>query len=319
MIESLLAISVGLVLLVWSADRFVTGSANIAIHYGMPPLLIGMLIVGFGTSAPEMLVSVSASMDGNSGIALGNAYGSNIVNIAVILSISALINPIKVQSSVLKKELPWLILVSGLSVILLRDFILSRWDAVILLLVFLGLMAWTISQGMKHSSDALVKNVNDSKMPDLTIKSGFFWLIFGLVILVLSAQILVWGAIRLAVHFGINDLVIGLTIVAIGTSLPELASSVVAARRGAHEIALGNVLGSNLFNTLAVVGLAGIIHPFSMDAEIIYRDMTVMILLTLLLFIFAYGFNKPGRINRIEGFFLLLLYLAYTIWLLNSL
>lgn len=318
MIENLAAIVGGLILLVWSADRFVSASASIARHYAVPPLIIGMVIIGFGTSAPEMLVSVSASLEGNSGIALGNAYGSNIANIGVILGVSALICPIKVHSSVLKKELPWLMIVTLLSVFLLFDMILSGWDATILLLVFVGLVAWTIRQGIRQPADSLAEKVDESQDGNLSLKSGIFWLVTGLIVLVLSARLLVWGAVNLAGFFGVSDLVIGLTIVAIGTSLPELASSVVAARRGAHEIALGNVLGSNLFNTLAVVGLAGIIHPFSVEAVSLYRDTGMMLILTIVLFIFAFGFRKPGRINRIEGGLLLILYVGYTIWLLSS-
>lgn len=317
MLENLAAITGGLILLVWSAERFVSGAASIARHYGVSPMIIGMVIVGFGTSAPEMLVSVSASFEGNNGIALGNAYGSNIVNISVILGISALIFPIKVQSTVLKKEIPWLILVSLLSLMLLWDYSLSRLDAVVLLSVFVILMSWTIVQGMKYPQDSLAQNVDETAHKVMTFKTAIFWLMVGLLLLILSAQLLVWGAVNLAVYFGVSDLVVGLTIVAIGTSLPELASSVMAARQGAHEIALGNVLGSNLFNTLVVVGLSGIIHPFSVGREVINRDMMVMLALTLVLFVFAYGFKKPGRINRVEGVFLLLFYLTYTTWLLN--
>lgn len=317
MLENLAAITGGLILLVWSAERFVSGAASIARHYGVSPMIIGMVIVGFGTSAPEMLVSVSASFEGNNGIALGNAYGSNIVNISVILGISALIFPIKVQSSVLKKEIPWLILVSLLSLMLLWDYSLSRLDAVVLLSVFVILMSWTIVQGMKYPQDSLAQNVDEAAHKVMTFKTAIFWLMVGLLLLILSAQLLVWGAVNLAVYFGVSDLVVGLTIVAIGTSLPELASSVMAARQGAHEIALGNVLGSNLFNTLVVVGLSGIIHPFSVGREVINRDMMVMLAITLVLFVFAYGFKKPGRINRVEGVFLLLFYLTYTTWLLN--
>lgn len=314
----LLALTAGLILLVWSADRFVDGSASTAKYFGMPPLLIGMVIVGFGTSMPEMVVSSMAAIDGNTGIALGNAYGSNIVNIALILGVSALISPIIVHSAVLRKELPVLILVTLGSVILLLDFNLSRADALILLGIFVALMAWTVSQGLKKNNDPIGLDIqNELSENSMPLKKALFWLVVGLVLLILSSRILVWGAIELAKIFGISDMVIGLTIVAVGTSLPELASSVIAARKGEHDIALGNIIGSNLFNSLAVVGVAGIIHPFIIEPIVVYRDMAVMTLLTLFLFVICYGFNGlQGRINRFEAAALLLIYVGYTSWLI---
>lgn len=320
MLTACLAILVGLILLVWSADRFVEGSASTAKYFGMPPLLIGMVIVGFGTSMPEMVVSSLAAFDGNTGISLGNAYGSNIANIALILGISALISPIIVHSSVLRKELPILILVTLGSVVLLLDYNLSRPDAIILLLVFAGLMGWTITQGLKKNKDAMGKDIQaelaETEMP---IKKALFWLVVGLTLLIISSRILVWGAVELAELFGISNMIIGLTIVAVGTSLPELASSIIAARKGEHDIALGNIIGSNLFNSLAVVGLAGIIHPFAIEPIVVYRDMVVMSVLTMFLFVICYGFNgRQGRINRYEATTLLFVYFAYTIWLITD-
>jgi cation:H+ antiporter len=320
MMLAIVALIVGLVLLVWSADRFVDGSASTASHFGMPPLLIGMVIVGFGTSAPEMVVSALASIEGNAGIALGNAYGSNICNIALILGVSALINPIRVHSTVLRKELPILTGVTLLTLILLMDLDLSRLDAVVLLLVFFGLMVWTIYQGMRCKTDTLAEEVeSETAEKEQSIERAVFWLIAGLLLLVVSSRILVWGAVEIAQIFGVSDMIIGLTIIAIGTSLPELASSVIAARKGEHDIALGNVLGSNLFNTLAVVGIAGAIHPFAIDPETLSRDMVVMGALTISLFLIGYGFRgRQGCINRIEGLVLVLVYLGYTAWLIGS-
>lgn len=317
MIFPFLAILIGLILLVWSADRFVEGSASTAKYFGMPPLLIGMVIVGFGTSMPEMVVSSLAAFDGNTGISLGNAYGSNIANIALILGISALISPIIVHSSVLRKELPILILVTLGSVVLLLDYNLSRLDAMILLLIFAGLMGWTITQGLKKNKDPMAQDIqNELSENQMPIKKALFWLVVGLILLIISSRILVWGAVELAELFGISDMIIGLTIVAVGTSLPELASSIIAARKGEHDIALGNIIGSNLFNSLAVVGLAGIIHPFIIEPIVVYRDMVVMAVLTMFLFVICYGFNgNQGRINRYEGVSLLVAYFAYTLWL----
>ena len=311
------AIVLGLALLVWSADRFVAGSAATAKYFGMPPLLIGMVIVGFGTSAPEMVVSGIAASQGNPGLALGNAYGSNITNIALILGLTALISPIAVHSQVLRKELPILVLVTALAALQLSDHQITRFEAAILLIVFFGIMGWSIWQARHEPNDPLAHEVAsdlaDSSMP---LRVAVMWLVLGLLLLILSSRVLVWGAVEIAQGFGVSDLIIGLTIVAVGTSLPELASSLIAARRGEHDIALGNIIGSNLFNTLAVVGIAGTIHPMSVNPDVLNRDVFVMALLTLSLFVIGYGFRGAGRINRFEGAFLLTSFIAYTAYLL---
>jgi cation:H+ antiporter len=319
MTPAFLAVAFGLALLVWSADRFVEGSASFARHFGMPPLLIGMVIVGFGTSAPEMVVSALAASQGNPGIALGNAYGSNIANIALILGLTALISPLAVHSQVLRKELPILTAVTALAAYQLWDGELTRIDSLVLLGVFGGLMAWTIWQGLRKKSDALGSEIErELELHTMPIGRAIFWLVIGLVLLIASSRILVWGAVDLAHGFGVSDLIIGLTIVAVGTSLPELASSVMAVRKGEHDIALGNVLGSNLFNTLAVVGIAGTIRPMTVAREVFSRDILVMAVLTLTLFAIGYGFGGPGRINRFEGAALLTGYMGYTAYLVTS-
>jgi cation:H+ antiporter len=314
-----IAVIFGLALLVWSADRFVEGAATTAHHFGMPPLLIGMLIVGFGTSAPEIVVSAISASQGNSGIALGNAYGSNITNIALILGMTALISPIAVHSQVLRKELPILTVVTALAAWQLWDGDITLFDAVVLLVVFSGLMAWTIWQGLRMKEDLLGSEMEQElDVRAMPIRRAVFWLVVGLALLIVSSRILVWGAVEIAHGFGVSDLIVGLTVVAVGTSLPELASSIIATRKGEHDIALGNILGSNLFNTLAVVGIAGTIHPMPVGPEVFTRDMLVMAALTLLLFVFGYGFRGPGRINRIEGSILLVCYLGYTAYLLTT-
>jgi len=319
MLLATIALIAGLALLVWSADRFVDGSASVARHFGMPPLLIGMVIVGFGTSAPEMVVSALAAVQGNPGIALGNAYGSNITNIALILGVTALISPIAVHSQVLRKELPILTLVTVLAAWQLMDGAISRFDAVVLLAVFAGLMTWTVVQGMRKRDDALGQELGQElEVTAMPVRRAIFWVIAGLVLLIASSRVLVWAAVTIARAFGVSDLVIGLTVVAVGTSLPELASSIIAARKKEHDIALGNILGSNLFNTLAVVGIAGTIHPMSVGPEVFDRDMLVMAGVTLSLFIFGYGFRGPGRINRIEGAILLAMYVGYTTFLIST-
>ena len=319
MLLALLSIPFGLALLVWSADRFVEGSAITARHFGMPPLLIGMVIVGFGTSVPEMVVSALAAFQANPDIALGNAYGSNITNIALILGLTAIINPITVHSQVLRKELPILTAVTVLTAWLIWDEKITRSDAFTLLSMFGALMAWTLWQGYKRRTDSLGRQMEQElevrKMP---IRRAILWLGFGLILLIVSSRILVWGAVEIARGFGISDLIVGLTIVAIGTSLPELASSIIAAWKKEHDIALGNILGSNLFNTLTVVGIAGTIQPMTVAPEVLSRDIPVMALLTVSLFVIGYGFRGPGRINRIEGAALLIFYVGYTGYLVNS-
>jgi cation:H+ antiporter len=318
---ALLAIVLGLLLLIWSADRFVVGSASTARYYGMPPLLVGMVIVGMGTSAPEMTVSILAAYQGNTGIALGNAYGSNITNIALILGLTALISPILVNSKVVRKELPILLLVTLLAAYQLWDGEVSRVDAIILLLVFVLLMGWTIRQGMRNHSDQFGQEVeaelDEREMP---LRQAIIWTLVGLLMLIISSRLLVWGAVETAQSLGVSDMIIGLTIVAVGTSLPELASSVIAARKGEHDIALGNIIGSNLFNTLAVVGLAGIIHPMAIEPEVFSRDILVMIGLTLLIFVMAYGYRSrgPSHIGRIKGTLLILSYVGYTSYLIAT-
>lgn len=317
MLYPTLAVIFGLLLLVWSADRFVDGAAVTARHFGMPPLLIGMVIVGFGTSAPEMVVSAFSALQGNPGIALGNAYGSNITNIALILGLTALISPIAVHSQVLRKELPILAAVTGLAAWQLWDGVVTRSEALLLLGTFLALMGWTIWQGLQKNADSLASEMEQKLSATApSVQRAMVWLGIGLVGLIISSRILVWGAVEIAHGLGVSDLIIGLTVVAVGTSLPELASSLLAVRKGEHDIALGNILGSNLFNTLAVVGIAGSIHPMTVGPEVLSRDILVMALLTLSLFLFGYGFRGSGRINRFEGGCLLACYIGYTAYLI---
>jgi cation:H+ antiporter len=316
----LLMIVLGLIVLVWSADLFVEGAASIARFLGMSPLLIGMVVIGFGTSAPELTVSALSAWQGNPGIALGNAYGSNITNIALILGTVALISPIVVHSQVIKKELPVLFMVTLFVIAQIYDGELSRMDAILQLGVFAVVMGWMIRAGMNQKTDALEIEMEDElEEHAMSFSQAVIWLIAGLVLLVVSSRVLVWGAVSIAQDLGVSDLIIGLTIVAVGTSLPELASSIVAARKGEDDLALGNIIGSNLFNTLAVVGLAGVIHPMSIPVEIIQRDWPLMALLTISLFVLGYNRNgEKGRINRLEGGALLAVYIGYTLYLINT-
>ena len=318
MVLYLLAILAGFGILVWSADKFVEGAASTAKHLGMPSLLIGILIVGFGTSAPEMVVSAIAAMEGNPGLALGNAIGSNIVNIALILGVTALVSPIVVNSKIVKKEMPLLLGIVLISGYLLLDNTLTFIEGIALLLGFFGLIAWSIISALKSKNDALESEIEDELVEhEMSLKAGVFWLVLGLVLLIGSSRLLVWGAVGVAHEFGVSDLIIGLTIVALGTSLPELAASVIAARKGEHDIAIGNVVGSNMFNILAVIGIATVIAPMNnVPLEVLQRDWIVMLVLTIALLIMAYGFkNKEGKITRLEGTILVVCYVAYNTYL----
>ncbi len=318
MILYLLAIVAGFIILVWSADKFVDGAASTAKHLGMPTLLIGILIVGFGTSAPEMVVSAIAAMEGNPGLALGNAIGSNIVNVALILGVTALVSPIVVNSNIVKKEIPILLVIVFIIGYLLLDNTLTLVEGIILLAGFFALIAWSIISAMRNKGDALESDMEEELIEHpMSLKAGIIWLLIGLILLVASSRLLVWGAVGIAHEFGISDLIIGLTIVALGTSLPELAASVMAARKGEHDIAIGNVVGSNMFNILAVIGIATVIAPMNnIPLEVLQRDWIVMLVLTIALLLMSYGFKaKNGVINRTEGTILIICYVAYNTYL----
>ena len=320
MILASLAILSGFALLVWSADRFVEGAAATAQHAGMPSLVIGMVIVGFGTSAPEMVVSAMAALDDNPDLALGNALGSNIVNVALILGITALIAPIAVHSKIVRRELPLLFVIGLFAGLLLWNHELDRTEALMLLAGFFALVGWTIFAALRGRGDTLEADVQrELESHAMPLRTAVLWLVAGLVLLIVSSRILVWGAVTIAQALGISDLIIGLTIVAIGTSLPELAASVMAARKGEHDIAIGNVVGSNMFNLLAVVGIAGVISPMPHVApDVLTRDWPVMMALTVALFLMAYGFRGAGRINRLEGSLLLTAFVAYNGYLVAT-
>ncbi len=321
MLLSVIAIVIGLAVLVWSADLFVDGAAGVAQNLGVSTLLVGMIVVGFGTSAPEMSVAVLSSLQGNPGIALGNAYGSNIANIALILGATALISPVVVRSQVLKKELPILLAITLLAFMHLYDGEISRIEAIIELFVLIFVFTWMTLQSRKKTAeaDSLEADVEE-EFAEMPASKAWMALIIGLVLLVVSSRALVWGSVNIAQSFGISDLIIGLTIIAIGTSLPELAASIAAARKGEHDLAVGNVVGSNLFNTLAVVGLAGVIQPMSVPAEVLTRDWVLMFALTILLFVIGYAKKESGEksINRVGGGVLLVIYIAYTLYLISS-
>ncbi|PWJ37145.1 calcium/sodium antiporter [Fibrobacter succinogenes] len=321
MILAIVAIVVGLVLLVWSADRFVDGAVGVAQFFGMSTFLIGMLVVGFGTSAPEMVVSVLSALNDTPQLALGNAYGSNIANIALILGTTALIAPVIVKKQAVKRDIPILIATTVLTIVLVKDGNVSLFDGVVLLLAFVAITVFNISMELRDKRKRKNEAAESEPAEKVSIVKAFAWLLVGLALLIASSRMLVWGAVYMAQALGVSDLLIGLTIVAVGTSLPELASSIAAARRGENDLAVGNVIGSNIFNTLVVVGIAAVITPIkAMDAEVLSRDLPIMSALTLLLFFICIPFKKKNgkRVSgfgRIGGAFFLSLYIAYLVLL----
>lgn len=320
MILAIVAIVIGLILLVWSADRFVDGAVGVAQFLGMSTFLIGMVIVGFGTSAPEMVVSVLSAMNDTPQLALGNAYGSNIANIALILGVTALIAPVVVKKQAMKRDIPILISMTVFTVLLLMDGNVSFIDGVVLLLAFIAITAFNISLEL-HAKRKRKQEESEVASEKVSIVKSLAWLLVGLLLLIASSRMLVWGAVYMAHALGVSDLLIGLTIVAVGTSLPELASSIAAARRGENDLAVGNVIGSNIFNTLVVVGLAAVITPIkATDPEVLYRDLPIMSALTLLLFFICVPFKKKNGkrvigFGRIGGALFLSLYVAYLVLL----
>ncbi len=319
MLISSIAILVGLVILVWSADRFISGAAALADNLGVSPMLIGLTVVGFGTSAPEVLVSVMAALDGNPGLAIGNAIGSNIANIGLILGVTAIVIPLSVHSSVLRREYPVLLVVSIIAYGLMWDGELSRVDGVVLISLLVLMLGWMIYTAKTGAADPIAGEYEAEIPHNMPTQKALITLSVGLALLLLSSRLLVWGATQVAVGLGVSDVVIGLTIVAIGTSLPELAASITSALKKEDDIAIGNVIGSNLYNLLAVLSIPGLLAPGAFAPEVITRDLPVMLGMTLFLFLMGYGFGKPGRINRMEGVLLLVCFIAYQSWLFLSL
>lgn len=314
MLIHLLALVTGFVLVVWAADRFVVGAAATARNLGISTLVVGLTVVGFGTSAPEILVSALAAWRGNPGLGIGNAIGSNITNIALVLGATAVLVPLKVRSETLRREFPVLMAIMLLALMLLLDGEMDRLDGIVLLgvLVVVLFAVARLARGSERTDPILAEY--EAEIPDhVPMGRAVFWLFVGLTVLLISAEMLVWGAVNIAEAFGVSDLVIGLTIVALGTSLPELAASCAAAFKNEHDIAIGNVLGSNIFNLLAVLGLPGLIQPGLLPDGVLGRDFPVMIGLTLIFFALAFGFGGPGRILRWQGALLLLMYLGYQV------
>ncbi len=314
MFINIASLIIGLILLVFSADYFVKGASALARNLGVSPLLIGLTIIGLGTSAPEILVASIASWQGNNGLATGNAIGSNIANIGLVLGLTAIICPIIIQSSLLKRELPVLLAISIISFLLVIDGHLSQLDGAILvsgLILFLYWLNRSANSHRQQSPDPLAAEFSDEIPVDLSNKKAFFCAFTGLFILIASSKLLVWAAVNIATLFGVSDLVIGLTIIAIGTSLPELAASIASVLKKEPDLAVGNIIGSNAFNLLAVLCLPGLISPGAVDSQLVTRDFPMMLGFTLCLFFFSYSFNGQPKISRLKGFLFTLLFFTY--------
>ena len=327
---AVIAVLIGLAILVWSADIFIDGATTLANSLGVPSFLIGVVILGLGTSAPEMVVSVLAALEGSPELALGNAYGSNIMNIALVLGTTALISPIIIHKSIVKRDLPLLLVITILAAWQLRDGQLSQSDGIILLLGLGAVLIFQIVMNLRSTrqEDKKIASKNNEHNEEHSenkdrqsagIFRGLASLIIGMSILILSSRAIVWGAVELATFWGLSELIIGLTVVAVGTSLPELVASLSAARKGEHDMALGNIIGSNIFNTLGVVGLAALIAPISADPIILTRDVLAMALLTLLLVVLCvFAYIKKRSFGRTSGAILLLFFIGYSILLTQT-
>jgi cation:H+ antiporter len=312
MLGNVAEVFVGLILLVWGADRFVHGAAALARNLGVAPLMIGLTIVSFATSAPEVLVSVVASLRGEPDLAIGNAIGSNIANIGLVLGIVALVRPIELKSATLRREMPALLAVSLLTVALFLDSQLNRVDGMVLLTGLVIVTIWLVRLGLRTSSTDPMQADFEAEIPkDMKMRTAIIWLVVGLAALLFGAELLVDGTIEIAREIGVSEIVIGITLVALATSLPELAVSLVSAIRGEFGLAIGNIVGSNIFNLLAVVGIAALIQPAVLPPSVLSLHIFVMVAFTLVLFAMTYEYDGRGAISRFEGFALVTAFLSY--------
>jgi len=312
MLIAIIAVLVGLGLLIWSADRFVDGASATASHLGMSPMLIGLTIVAFGTSAPEMLVSTMAALDGAPGLAIGNAIGSNIANIALVLGATALVSSIPIRGDLVRTELPILTIATLGAGAILLDYYLDLVDALLLLFGLVLCLYLFKRYQNQHPED------QTTPVASMSLKKGIIWLVMGLIILAIGSRILVAGAVHIATTLGVSEMIIGLTIIAIGTSLPELAASIMSARKGQHGIAIGNVIGSNIFNLLGVMAIPALISPVVIEVDALWRDYALMLLLTLFLFAVGFKARNGGSISRLVGIALLLVYVMYMLLLYTN-
>jgi cation:H+ antiporter len=314
LLVAIIQLVAGFVLLVWGADRLVAGASAFARNMGVSPLIIGLTIIGFGTSAPELVVSAIATLRGNSGLAVGNAIGSNIANMGLVLGATALIYPLRIESTALMREYPILLLVMLVCFFMALNGHYSRIEGGLLLVGLLMVVIWIIRLGLHRPISDPLADEFDAEIPkDTSTKVAVFWLVVGLIVLPVSSTFLIDGAITIARFLQVTDTVIGLTIVALGTSLPELATAITAALHKEDDLAVGNIIGSNIFNLLGVLGIAAVIQPVDLLPIILARDFPAMFLITGVLFLMASDFRGPGRISRRSGGILLLMFTAYFI------
>lgn len=307
-----IAVVAGLVLLVWGSNRFVFGASATARNLGVSPLVIGLTIVGAGTSAPEAMVSATAALSGNPGVSIGNALGSNIANIGLVLGVTALVRGVMVRSKIFRLEFPIMFGVMGLAWFLLGDGTLNESDGLILGLAFLFLLLFMMVIAVRaQHSDPLQREFAKEIPADVGTAIALVWFLVGLAALLLGSRAIVWGALSIARSFEVSDLLIGLTVVAVGTSLPQLAASITSVLKNEPDIAVGNVIGSNMFNLLPVLALPGLIAPSMVPPEALQRDFPVMLTLSAALLVMAWGFRGAGRIARWEGGVLLLAFVGY--------
>ena len=312
MLGNAFEVFVGLLLLVWGADRFVHGAAATARNLGVPPLLIGLTIVALATSAPEILVSLVAALRDDPDLAVGNAIGSNIANIGLVLGIVAMLRPVELKSATLRREMPALLAVSLLTVSLFLDSYLSQVDGLVLLTGLVIVMIWLTRLGIRSSATDPLQAEFDAEIPKhMSMRVAIFWLLVGVATLLVGAELMVDGAIEIAQALGVSEVVIGITMVALATSLPELAVSAVSAYRGEYGLAIGNIVGSNIFNLLAVIGVAASIQPAALPPSVLSLHIFVMVAFTLVLFAMTYEYEGRGQITRLEGVALITAYLAY--------
>ena len=328
---NLILIFVGFVGLVWSADLFLSGAASTATNFGIPKLVIGLTVVSLGTSAPEIVVAIIASQEGSNLLAVGNAIGSNIANIGLVLGLTAILIPVTIDSNARNKQLPWLLGLTSLALILLASGSALTFNDGLILLFGLVLVIYQIWNDLKREDEIYVKKIVagdqslktqlDSEIEELATLSkqkGLLFTFLGLGLLLVSAELLVHAAINVAVLLGISELIIGLTVVAIGTSLPELAATIGAVIKKQSDIAVGNIIGSNILNITAVLCIPALLGGASTEPSQLLRDGGTMLALTILLALFAYGFGKKSEVTRLEGSILLVGWVMYTAYLINN-
>ncbi|MCT7942077.1 MULTISPECIES: calcium/sodium antiporter [Shewanella] len=312
MLVNILLLCAGLAVLVFSADKFVYGASAFARNLGLPPMLIGLTIVAMGSSAPEMFVAATASMDGMNDTAVGNVLGSNIANITLILGLTALLGAISVSSKTLKREIPLMLAATVLAGYLIHDGMLARYEGIILLVAFLSVMGWFIYQAMTNKDTDIMGEEMDAEIPkDVPTIRAIMWILVGMVLLPLSAGWMVDGAVGIAKIYGLSDLVIGLTIIAVGTSLPELAACIAGVLKKEDDLAIGNIVGSNLFNILAVLAIPGLISPGEVDATAIDRDFYMVLATSIALAVLVLSSGAKQQLTRWHGILLLLTFIAY--------